>query len=120
MIESDNEEMRLLPTDPVTDSHRQMIMEQQLQVSPLIVAPEKPKLQFGIYHLMFGTTVFAVAAALLQWFAPQLLAATIGTVALLILIVAGCIRVRDRAFTVAFWCVMVLYVAFSIIAAIIG
>ena len=118
MIEDDHQEIRLVPTDPETDSHRQMIMEQQLPVSPLIVDPKKPKLQFGIHHLLFGTTVFAVAAALLQWFAPQFLAATVGLVALLILIVAGCIRVR--AFTVAFWCVMILYVAFSILAAIIG
>lgn len=119
-MSDDDQEIKLQPTDPVTDSHRQMIMEQQLPVSPLIVEPTQPKWQFGIRHLILGTTAIAIAAALLQWFTPQVLAATIGLVALLILIVTGVVRVRDRAFTIAFWSVMILYVAYSIIAALIG
>lgn len=120
MSDDDQEEMKLLPTDPETDSHRQMIMDQQLPVSPLIVEPEKPKWQFGVRHLFWGTTVVAITAALLQWFAPQFLAATFGLVALLILIVTGVVRVRDRSFAVVFWCVMILYLCYCIIAAVFG
>jgi ABC-type multidrug transport system permease subunit len=118
--ESKNWELQLQPTDPETDAARQMIKESELPFrEPAQEIPE-PRWQFGILHLIFATTLFAIAAALLQWFAPSLLAGTIGLLALIVLIIRGVVQIRSREFEIFFWSAIVLYLAYSVIAALAG
>jgi hypothetical protein len=57
---------------------------------------------------------------LLQWFAPSLLAGTIGLLALIVLIIRGVVQIRSREFEIFFWSAIVLYLAYSVIAALAG
>ncbi len=118
--ESEHPDLRLKPIDPETDAARQMIKEAELPFQEPDHEIPNPRWQFGILHLIFATTIFAVASALLQWFAPSLLAGTIGLLTLLILIVRGVVQIRSREFEIFFWSAIVLYLSYSVLAALVG
>ena len=115
--EPDHEELRLAPSDPVADSNRQMIMEVHLPVSPLVTETEQPRWQFRVWDLIIVTTVVAFTCSLNQWFPLRTLAALIGLVTLLILILMRVLQIRSRAFEIVFWGSMMLYLAYALVAA---
>ncbi len=112
----EEDELKLAPTDPEVDAARQRIMESQLPVGPLLEPPAKPRLQFGLMHLLLGTTLVAVAAAMLQWMDAGLVAIVLGFAALLLLIAMGIVQVTHPTARFAWWCLLGVYFFFVLIA----
>ena len=112
------DELKLLPTDPETDSARQMIMESQLPVGSLPTQVSEPKLQFGLRHLLLATTVVAVSAAMIQWYSPSFLAGAMGLLTLVFLFAISIIGIRHPTIRFAWLCFLILYLAYAILASI--
>jgi hypothetical protein len=113
---ADKDELKLAPTDPDVDATRRQHKLAQIPVRPLMESPARQKLQFGVFHLLVGTTVVAGAAAMLQWFDAGVIAMALGFVALFFLIAMGIVQVTHPSIRFAWWCLLGLYLFFVLIA----
>jgi hypothetical protein len=115
-----DEELRLSPTDPEVDAHRRQIRETHLPIRPVHEVSEKRRVQFGLIHLIAGTTLVCFFSAALQWWDASLLAVVLGFAAMFLLVAMGIVQVTHPTLRFAWWCLLGLYLAFVVVAMLTG
>lgn len=112
-----NDELSLAPIDQETESYRQMIMERHSPIPPVDFEPEAPRYQFSILHIIIGTTLVAAVTGLCQLISPNIIAGAFGLVTLVsLMFVIQYGKTRPRL-QMAWAFLVLLYIAFAIVAA---
>ena len=112
-----------MPIDPEQERSRLRQRETMLTLGvvdeddPL---EEPPKPQFTLKQMVIAQGVIAVLLGLIRIFKPGMLAGSLGIAAMLMAAVISIYDPEDRRVTIAFWCVMALYLFSCILALLLG
>lgn len=117
--------LTLAPLDPKEEQPPGEASEAMLRAEAALrgEAPsldDYPRPQFTLKHMVIAQAVIAVLLGLIRAFAPQMMAGSLGIIAMLFAAVISILEPEDRRVTIAFWCVMFLYVMACVIAVMLG
>ena len=111
LLDEDGEEVVLAPPDPEVDAHRASLHEHSFDLEPDEEVEESRRYQFSIREILILNTVLAVFFALLRVLAPSWLAGSLGVVTLLTAIMLAVYQPESRRVEMAWWCMLLVYVA---------
>ncbi len=117
VADEDDMSFTLEPLDPETEAARQRMREAETPLSRRVVPPpESPRLQFSIRQVLIANAMLAVALALLQAVAPQLIAGALGLVAFGVFIGVHYYQpARGEPYAVS-WGLIILYIVMASVA----